>query len=318
MKREVYKHLARFARFVACHIKGMVFWVISLLFSFVFAPVFASLYSFFLQTPVNDALGWLMAYLRLLQDGFRSGLISGTPFKNAQGNWGVLWQLGQVGQPFIYIVIYDVFTGICLIGGTSLVVYLMLRYRAFRRLKEICTYLRHPKSFWKYVSVRSIAVLAIISVAGALIAINPSFIMPPNVSKSSNGPPAIVIHPYLATAVTIIHHVLLRFDPSVLVETNMTGRLSCIVVPPENASWNISDLDTSTIVLNNTISPCSLDINSEGNGTPFMTVWFEKIQLGYLFEDASALKCGLVTMCMAGRLKNGDYLAGSGELNLVQ
>ena len=110
---------------------------------------------------------------------------------------------------------------------------------------------------------------------------------------------------------------MVRFDPAVLERSNMTGELSCIVAAPKVSYWSINEINTSTVILNSTIRPCSVSVYSGNNGTAFVLAEFNKNLLGYVFNRADSLKYGMVTFDITGRLKNGDYFAGSDQLRLV-
>ena len=255
MRRTAYKYCTRFLHFVTSHIKEMI---ISSIFTFIFVTI----YYWFLQAPVNDAWGWLIAYGRILQDGFRSGFMHGTPFKSSQGAWAVDWRLG--GQPFVHVVIFYFFVGISVFGSASCVVYLLSKYHSFRRLKGIWTYRGLPKSFWSYVSASIFVTLIIVSLVGITgTTINPNLIVPAQPSKDYL---AFETQVTAEVFVTITRSVKVNVDPPVLEKDNMTGRLSCIIVTPEISCWNISAVNASTVVLNNTIKPCSIILCHDCNG----------------------------------------------------
>lgn len=305
MKETSRKYLTKFLKYVTSHIIGTV---MSLVLGFIILATWHD----YLQPMTSDIFGWLQANWRVLQDAFQSGFVRGTPFRNTLGNWAVAWELG--GQPFIHIVIHYAFASIFFLGSFSGLIYLVRQYHKFKRLKAIFTYLKHPSSFWKYVSFRIVVALTLMSLVGITgMLINPNLIVPAEPSKNYLG---VEIGLSSAVEITITRYAIMRIDPPVLEKNNMTGQFCCIIMSPENATWGVSDIVESTILLNNETHPCSASVHSDSNGTASMLAQFNKESLRYVFEDASFLELGNVTLDINGRLKNGDYFAGSSQLKI--
>jgi hypothetical protein len=306
MKKAACKYLTRFLRFVTSHVKEMVI-------SSIFSSIIATIYYYFLQTPVNDARGWILAFGRVLQDGFRSGFMRGTPFKDAQGNWAVAWRLGGA-PPFIHTVILYVFLGISIFGITSCSVYALRKYHSFGRLKGIWTYRGRPKSFWSYISAGIVVALVTVSLVGITgTMVNPNLIVPAEPSKNYLGFETRVS---ATLYVTVIHHAIVRVEPTVLKKDNVTGWLDCIITSPGSEVWKPGDIDASTILLNNVTRPSSVTCHSESNYAASILAQFDKKLLNYLFEGTGFLEQGIVTLNLNGRLKNGDYFSGNTQLRI--
>jgi hypothetical protein len=262
---------------------------------------------------LTDKWGWFLAYTRVLQDGYNSGYVRGTLFKTAQGFWGINWRLG--GQPFIHVILPYVFASIFLLGLTSLFIYLVPKYCSFRRLKKVCTYLRHPKNFRKCISFGIVTTLLIVSLVGITgITIDPNIVVPAEPSKDYL---EMTLHLSVEAQVTVIRGTIVEFDPPVIEEHNLTEFIYCTIKAPENSFWNSSDIDTSTIILNETISPCSTAVFLSSNGTPFILARFDKNSLLLLLENQDSIEHRQVTLNISGRLKNGDFFAGSQQVQIV-
>jgi len=250
---------------------------------------------------------------RVLEDAFRSGFIRGTVFKNAQGHWAIDWRLG--GQPIVHIVIPYMFMFISLLGGISCLIYLAKKYYSFRRLKRVVTYLRQPKNFGTSISVSVVAVTLLIFLVGFIgTTTDPNIIIPAKPSKD-----------YLEVNLKITASCYVEITRPVIVETvtdildrnNMTGWFYCIIKTPENALWKVSDIEISNIVLNDKIQPFDTSLYFDGNDTAYMIAMFDKKSLAFLFEGQDSLELDVIPLTVKGKLKNGDYFAGSSYVKIV-
>lgn len=270
------------------------------------------LMTFFLPL-LYDKLGWLQAEWRVLEDGFRSGYMRGTPFKTSQGYWAIEWRLG--GQPIIHIIIPHVFMLISLFGGLSCLIYLTRKYYSFRLLKGVVTYLRRPKNFRSSISVSIVAVTLLIFLAGLIgTTIDPNIIIP---AEPSKGYLEVNLKISASCYVEITRFVIVETDTDILDRNNMTGWFYCIIKTPENAFWNISDIDVSSILLNGELHPSNTLLHVGSNDTISLLVTFDKESLMFLFENYDSSRSNILTLSINGTLKNGDFFAGSSQVKIA-
>ena len=146
------------------------------------------------------------------------------------------------------------------------------------------------------------------------IKINPNIIVPAEPSKDYL---ECNIHISDELNVIVTRGVIVEFDPSIIEQHNVTGFVNCIIRKPENPFWNISDVDTSTIVLNETARPSSTSFCFDNNGTEFILAKFSKDLLLFIFENQNLVEYEMVILRINGQLKNGDFFAGSTQLRIV-
>jgi hypothetical protein len=254
----------------------------------------------FLWILLNNGYGWLKAYLRVLAEGYRSGYVHGTPFKNAQGSWAINWRLG--GPPFIHVIISIIFWFVFVSPIILISLYLLRKYSQFQWLKKrIC----YPKGLLKFTSCIS-ACFIIIMIAISLVGftgrkINLNIILPAEALKDYLG---CNIGMSVVLDVTVTRPVVLEVNPSVLDKNNMSGWFCCIIKPPENSCWNIEEVDSFTISLNNTTIPYTS--STYHNNTELLAM-FEKSSIEFVIKTETS-KLEAATLRVNGKLKNGHFL----------
>lgn len=253
-------------------------------------------------------------YWRVLQDAFHSGFVRGTPVLTAQGIWAVAWQLG--GQPLILEIISVASGLISLTGIITIIHYLAKRYHAYKKFRKYCTNPTHPSSFRNSISSKArkvIAVGLILSLIGLAVLVDPKIVAPnakpsPNYLEDS-------IHVSLDVVVIVTRFAILNTAPSILDKNNMTGFFYCIISTPEHAFWNVSEINTSSIILNGRLHANSAFIELKQNGATAMVSGFDKSALAFLFQD-QAIEQGAVAIRIKGSLENGEFFQGNTSVDI--
>ncbi len=313
MKR-IIKYLDKFLKRLVNYIFERLFFE-ELLFKGLLLPI-AIAFLAGLWLTLNDKWEWFTISMRVLKDGFYSGYVHGTPFKTAQGHWAVDWRLG--GPPFIHVILPYIFTFFLLSAVVPFFICLMRRYYSFRRLKKVCTYLKNPRNFREYISVRCVAAVLIMSIVGlaGIVAttIDPNIIVPAERSKDYF---ECNMHITAILSITITRYVIVEANPSILYENNMSGWFYCIIKIPENSRWSISDIDTFKILFNDKIIPYIKSVHYDNNSTEFILAKSDKSFLAFLFENEASIKLETVTLKVDGKLKNGDFFAGDTQIRIM-
>lgn len=260
---------------------------------------------------VVDKLEWLQVYWRTLQEGYQTGYVRGTPYRTTDGHWATRWRLG--GQPFIHVVIPLVFWVLFVVPISFLIpTYLLPKYRLFRRLRGAVV---HPKNFLKFrrcVSLYFIAVVLMISLVGFTgTKIDPNMIISAEPSSDCLG---IGISLRVECSVTITRFAIITFCPFIFDENMERYWLYCRIEKPREASWRITEVDESTISLNGTAIPSYVEITQQGNATEFMLVRFDVISLLSFVERPTFQESSSVNLRVEGRLKSGEFFAGSSQV----
>lgn len=267
---------------------------------------------YFLGNVLCDKIGWLQAEWRILEDGVRYGYIRGTSFRTSQGYWAVEWRLG--GQPLIHAIIPYLFMLISFIGSSTCVFYVARKYYLFNRLKRTVTYLRHPKNFRSTISFSIVAITLILFLAGFVgTRVDPNIIIPAEPSKDYL---EVNLKISASCFVEITRFVIVEPIANTLDRNNVSRWFYCVIKTPENAFWNITDIDASTILLNEKLRPSSASFQSESDGKSLLLIAFDKEALMKLFNSFTS-EPNTIYVNIRGALKNGDFFAGSTQVKFL-
>ncbi|MHA1833454.1 MAG: hypothetical protein ACTSV7_05635 [Candidatus Baldrarchaeia archaeon] len=104
----------------------------------------------------------------------------------------------------------------------------------------------------------------------------------------------------------------------VIDKSNMTGWFYCKIKAPEDAFWNITDINASTILLNDKLHPNSVSFYIGSNdGIPSLLVAFDKASLILLLQNFNSTESHIFTLKISGTLKNGDFFTGSTQVKII-
>jgi hypothetical protein len=302
--KKIQKSLIRFLRFVASSIAGHILMTILLIVSAILLPIL-----------INE---WemLQAWGRILHDAFQSGFICGTPFQNAEGSWAVAWRLG--GPPLIHFILPWVSLFVFFLGIDSTTVYIARKYHSYRRLKRLATYLVNPKNFRKTISTQVIVLEAVLILVGLIGAtIDPKIIVPN--AKPSPDYLGVDFHIQSSLSVVVTCPVIVNASPNILDSSNVTGWFYATIRPPDNVGWRVSDINASSIILNDKMRAVSTSIVTEQNNTSVLLVKFDKKSLLFVFEDQDVVKLGTAILKVSGSFfENGYFFQGSMSVKITQ
>jgi hypothetical protein len=141
----------------------------------------------------------------------------------------------------------------------------------------------------------------------------------PRLSQSTQSTPipsavSVVLRVVCSVSVTIGRLATVQVVPSVIDGNNPSGQFLCLIETPAPFAWNVTQINTSSIKMNRTICPLTVDTRYYENGTAFLEARFFTVSLIYLLEleNENPITTKTVTLSINGTTIYG-YFWGYGE-----